>query len=376
MDVSSLFAPLGLLVLERLPEGRFVRRGPLPRWTQSLRAEPIRTEAPFDIETIFPFLGAFLEQAESAWQGEPGTRVSSDFWTEVGQNGEEVHLEAAAVRLDHTSVLVIARNNRLFVQQRLVLQRARELRLVHDELMREFELKDILVHAIVHDLAAPLHSILGVLSLLDEQSPPEPTRRWIQIALHAALRQRQLVQEILDVFSAEKSDLTQAPVAGAEAPQLGQVISLVMNELDPVVRSRGIRLETEFHGPDWKVVAEETRLFRVLTNLLDNALRSSPDGGTIRLVVSSEKDSLYVRVEDEGPGVPLEVLPRLFEKFAKGGARRGTGLGLYFCRITLERWGGGIGYEPRAEGGARFWIRLRRSDAPANGERRGQPADR
>jgi signal transduction histidine kinase len=375
MDLSPLFGPLEILVLERLADGRFVRRGPLPRWTFALAAAPIRGEAPMQIDSVFPFLAAFLEQAEGAWRGEAGTRVASDFWTEAGASGDEIHLEASAVRLDCSSVLAIAQNNRLFLQQQLVLQRARELRLVHDELMHEFELKDILVHAIVHDLASPLHSILGALSLLDEQAGNEATRQWIRIALQAAMRQRQLVQEILDVFSAERGEQLESPPATG-GPDLRRVIAQVVTELEPVARQRGIRLEVQFKGPEAQVIAEEPRLFRVLTNLVDNALRSSPDRGSIRVVAAPEDRSMMVGIEDDGPGVPFEVLPRLFEKFAKGGPRRGTGLGLYFCRITVERWGGGIGYEPRPEGGARFWIRLKRSDAPQDGGRHGQSADR
>jgi signal transduction histidine kinase len=67
---------------------------------------------------------------------------------------------------------------------------------------------------------------------------------------------------------------------------------------------------------------------------------------------------VVIAVEDEGEGVAAETLPRLFEKFAHDPRAGGTGLGLYFCRITIEQWGGGIGYEPRVPVGSRFWIRL------------------
>src|SRR5262249_40028972 len=102
------------------------------------------------------------------------------------------------------------------------------------------------------------------------------------------------------------------------------------------------------------------RLFRVLTNLLDNAIRHSPRGGVVRVSARPENSSIAVFVEDEGPGVSARLMPRLFEKFARGwDSPSGSGLGLFFCRITVGNWGGGIGYERRAEGGSRFWIRLR-----------------
>ncbi|HEY8091492.1 MAG TPA: ATP-binding protein, partial [Polyangiaceae bacterium] len=75
-------------------------------------------------------------------------------------------------------------------------------------------------------------------------------------------------------------------------------------------------------------------------------------------------------VEDEGPGVPPALLPHLFQKFARGrDPAAGTGLGLYFCRITVESWGGAIGYEARPGGGARFWVRLRRAVAAGEADR-------
>jgi signal transduction histidine kinase len=117
------------------------------------------------------------------------------------------------------------------------------------------------------------------------------------------------------------------------------------------------------------VIAEEMRLFRVLTNLVDNALRYSPPGGAVRIPTRREEGTVTVCVEDEGPGVAPDLLPRLFEKLARGRDRSaGTGLGLFFCRITVENWGGAIGYERREGGGSTFWIRLK--SAPGSSSQR------
>jgi signal transduction histidine kinase len=73
-----------------------------------------------------------------------------------------------------------------------------------------------------------------------------------------------------------------------------------------------------------------------------------------------EEGFLRIAIEDEGPGVPPEVVPQLFQKFVRHGKSRGkAGLGLFFCRITIEQWGGTIGCEPRAGGGTTFWFRLK-----------------
>jgi signal transduction histidine kinase len=108
-------------------------------------------------------------------------------------------------------------------------------------------------------------------------------------------------------------------------------------------------------------LADEMRLIRVLANLLDNAVRACRSGGTtIRVATLSEGEMFVICVEDDGPGVSPELVPRLFEKFARTRSG-GTGIGLFFSRISVENWGGGIGYERSKTGGARFWIRLRRA---------------
>jgi K+-sensing histidine kinase KdpD len=74
-----------------------------------------------------------------------------------------------------------------------------------------------------------------------------------------------------------------------------------------------------------------------------------------------KQEQILVAIDDEGPGVPKELAGNLFQKFAQGKGRSGKiGLGLYFCRMTVERWGGSIGHEPGASGGSRFWFQLTR----------------
>jgi signal transduction histidine kinase len=220
--------------------------------------------------------------------------------------------------------------------------------------MREIERKDILLHTIVHDLTAPLHSIVGSLSLLRECELPAKAMRWTELAIDAAARQRALIAEILDVFVAEQGSEAAPETLSAD---LARAIERALAEREPVARLRQVTLVADIQAVA-PVVAEETRLLRVLTNLLDNAIRHSPSGGTVKITSTLRDEAIRIDVEDEGAGVSAETMPRLFEKFAHDPRAGGTGLGLYFCRITMEHWGGGIGYETRVPHGSRFWIRL------------------
>jgi signal transduction histidine kinase len=371
MDLTALPASLGNLVLERLGDGRFLAQGGMPPWCRDLRPG-VEWQSPVVVQDVFPFLSVFLPVAERAWQSAPPVRADSELWTEACSCGSgDVHLLASAVKVLDASALVILRNDALFQNSQNLLQRGRELRLVHAALMKEREEKDILIHGIVHDLMSPLHSILGALSLLAERMQPEPDADLVHLATMAANRQRDLIVEILDVFNAEVAALNQVVPEGVE---LVTVLDRVLEEREPVARGRSVRIERDVAVERAQVLGEEVRLFRVLTNLVDNALRYSPPGGVVRIGVRAPDSGIAVCVEDDGPGVPPDMIPRLFGRFARGRDRSsGSGLGLFFCRMTVENWGGAIGYERREGEGSRFWFRLKR--APAQERRQVAPRD-
>lgn len=369
MDMTALLPALEAVAFERLPDRRFIARGGVPTWCTAVRPN-VDFASPIVLEDVFPFLTVFLPEAERAW-GDASSRapVESDLWTEGDHRGRDVHLRGAAVRVGVSEVLVVLRSDQLFLQHQSLLQRARELRMVHGSLMKQIEQKDIVVHAVVHDLVAPLHTILGILSLLGERPREEPEAGLIQLGIDAAKRQRDLIGEILDIFVVESGGVRDDV---HESVDLSDVLRRVVAEREPVARSRGVRIEVTDDGTA-SVVAEEMRLFRVLTNLLDNALRYA--ASVVRIRTRREDAVVMVHVEDDGAGVPLELISRLFEKLAHGrDGASGTGLGLFFCRITVESWGGGIGYEKRPEGGSRFWIRLK--GAPRRTEERTRKEDR
>ncbi|WP_437731003.1 sensor histidine kinase [Sorangium sp. So ce1335] len=374
---TSLLAALDKLVLERLHDGTFILRGEPPPWFLRLGIAPPWRETPLRIDSALPFLEVFLPEAERAWSAESdadaggSSSVQSDCWTQMTEDDEALHLEATALCVGPARLLVITRNDALFHERRRVLQRARELRLVHEALSREVERKDLLVHCIVHDLSGPLNSLLGALSLLEEQPLPEKSAGLAGIALKAALRQRELIREILDTFAAEATAPGGPGDDLAEVADLRVTVAQVVEALLPMACSRGVRLEgppTPEDGRPWSVVGEERRLARVISNLVENALRFTAARTSVRVALHDEPGWARVTVDDEGPGVSPAVAPRLFQKFARGSdPGAGSGLGLYGARIAVERWGGAIGYEARPGGGARFWLRLRRAGAATTG---------
>jgi CheY-like chemotaxis protein len=110
----------------------------------------------------------------------------------------------------------------------------------------------------------------------------------------------------------------------------------------------------------WWVHGEATRLERIFSNLLENALRYTSAGSKVTIGLTDDGEFVRAFVDDEGPGLPADLSPaQIFALFSKGKEGGGkAGLGLYFCRLTVERWGGTIGCESLPQRGSRFWFRL------------------
>lgn len=223
---------------------------------------------------------------------------------------------------------------------------------------RDLEKQDILLHTIVHDLASPLSGIVGCLTAIEDGVPKEEElARLISLALRQAHRQERLIEQILDVFRAHHDDRSHL---GAPPPDVGVVARRLVENLGPSFSLHRVGLRLVDHRPAGfaRVVGEETRLERVIANLLDNGLRHAPEGSEVILCLEGDEAAAEVSVLDRGPGVPEHRREELFQKLRQGESRGKLGLGLYFCRITVHRWGGQIGYAPREERGARFWFRL------------------
>jgi len=200
--------------------------------------------------------------------------------------------------------------------------------------------------------------------LLAREELSDTAQRRLKIGREAADKLEQQIRTTLDVFSAELETLETFSADPEKAPNLFDCLKSVVEILLPAAALKEIDLLVDpalDEGGKWQVIGERSRLERVLFNLLDNAIRYAPSGGKVRIRVLEMENEIRVRVEDSGPGVPEGEVNGLFRKFFQGSGRRGkAGLGLYFCRIVIERWGGRVGYEPLPEGGSCFWFQLPR----------------
>ena len=166
----------------------------------------------------------------------------------------------------------------------------------------------------------------------------------------------------MNTFSTEVESLESFTNGVDEPPDVLASARNVVELLTPtfVLNKMHLRLSEDIDtSANWQIVGDKSRLDRIFANLVENAFRHSPQNSTVTIKLEQQDDFIIISVEDEGSGVPEEIADTLFQKFTQGNNSSGkSGLGLYFCKITVERWGGEIGFAPRKGGGSRFWFRL------------------
>src|SRR5579863_4561732 len=362
---ESFLAGQGYALFEYVSDGDFLLIGKWPDWCANIwGAQPSRDQL-IGLADKSPFLENFLLDAEEFWRANSPGSVNSGNWIERGADGSDIPLEASARTLDGKRILLIQNLSETFGQQQQWFQTARDSLLEHEKLLKEIQKKEILLHCIVHDLTQPLSAMNGVFSLLKREALPATLKKYVTAGERESQRQELMIRGILGAFSSDLAAQQAKDVTAAEIPDLLACAKQALEEFSTAFRERGIhlRLDPRTDGTrDWHVVGDASRLDRIFGNLLENAMHYTPKGSTVTIGLEDHGDSALAFVDDEGPGLPPgQRVDQLFALFAKGKTNAGkAGLGLYFCKITVERWGGTIGARTREQGGSRFWFRLPR----------------
>ncbi|MEM7725452.1 MAG: HAMP domain-containing sensor histidine kinase [Cyanobacteria bacterium P01_A01_bin.45] len=356
---ADILAFLNILVLERVRKDLFKITGTIPHWLDRFCDEELHPGKTVLVPNEkFPFVENFLIDAEEYWQNNSSKPLKSGYWSELDLSGEESHLEASALSLNERKILLIELADDIYQEKEKFIQKARENNLNYQRYHRDTQKKEILIHCLIHDIAGQLSGINCCLALLELEHLTPKGKERLDIGKKQTLRQEMLLRGILKAFSDEVENSDELNYSTDILKTIQDIIEL----LHPTFGLSKIELKLADDidkQASWGVVAEKSRLERVIFNLLENALRYSPSGSTVKLNLKQDKEYITFMVEDQGIGVEPEVAKNLFQKFSQGQNVSGkSGLGLYFCRITVERWGGKIGFLPVPEGGARFWFKL------------------
>lgn len=209
-----------------------------------------------------------------------------------------------------------------------------------------------------HELRSPLTALRGELELaLRRERAPEEYRRVLASALEEAERLSCLAEDLLALARSDAGAIEARPRPADLTETIGRIVERHRGRAE----ARTIRLETDLE-PGLRGACDPDLLDRMLTNLIDNALKFTTPGGQVGVAARREGDDLVIVVEDTGAGVRDEDLDRIFNRFYRADAARtsteGTGLGLSIVRTAALAHGGMVAVENRPDGGARFTVRL------------------
>ncbi|WP_120716328.1 CHASE3 domain-containing protein [Tsuneonella amylolytica] len=230
------------------------------------------------------------------------------------------------------------------------------------ERKRVEDMKTEFVSTVSHELRTPLTSIGGSLGLLAAGAVGplnEKAARLVNIAHGNCERLIRLINDILDIEKIESGKMQ----FDLRRMMLGPLVDRTAAANRGFADKHGVTVETQL--PPWPiaVMGDPDRLEQLLTNLVSNAIKHSPEGGVVEIGIGNAGQRARIEVRDRGAGVPEAFRGRIFGKFAMADqsdsrARGGTGLGLAIAREITERHGGTVGFEDRTGGGTVFFVEL------------------
>jgi PAS domain S-box-containing protein len=263
--------------------------------------------------------------------------------------------DVAALETLSGQVAVALRNSKLMEEVR---QKATELEGVNAELRRLDEMKADFVSMLVHDLRTPMTGILGSSEIIEELLEGEVDERimnLVRIIPKESKRLIDLINNILDFYRLEDTGITVSP-----APLAVETLVREAYEGAKVIADRqGVEFTLALEPGLPMIIGDEAKLLQVLSNLVGNALKFTPDGGKVNISADAGDGMVAISIADTGVGIPKDEIPHLFEKFktfrtASDRRVRGSGLGLYIARAIVEAHGGTISVDSKQGEGSTF----------------------
>lgn len=214
-------------------------------------------------------------------------------------------------------------------------------------------LKHNLSLAAIHDLKSPLTAMVASLQLIDDPDmDPEMRGKLLAVAAEGSRDMQKLIQVLLDTERMEISEL----VLKRQSLDAGQLIQEAVSRFLPVSKDTGIELNLPAAAGLPGMYADRDLVFRVFENLVLNAFKYSRRGGKIDISARFEGGVFYFSVSDTGQGIAPEHIEKVFGKYFRvegqeTQSRKGSGIGLYFCRLAVEAHGGKISIDSRLGSG-------------------------
>lgn len=250
---------------------------------------------------------------------------------------------------------------------------ARSFNHMMDKVSASFERQKRFSASAAHELKTPLATILVNLEVLelDGKTSPDRMEKVLTIVKANTERMIRLVEDLMRLTSDKDHEME-------EEVELSEVFTITLDELSPLIRKKDLTVSIE-NTPDISLTGSRVMLYRVMSNLLENAAKYNREHGSISIVTGRDDNGVTVKIEDTGIGIPEEALPHIFEPFyrvdqSRSRAVGGAGLGLPLVKDIVEKHGGEVTVKSAAGEGTTFILRFPASYRGV--ERRGRVSPR
>jgi chemotaxis family two-component system sensor kinase Cph1 len=216
--------------------------------------------------------------------------------------------------------------------------------------------RDDVVAVVSHDLKNPLQVIgMSAAVLRGRVAGDARAAELVATTERAVARMNGLIHDLLDLAQIESGRFDLAPSPCAASRLVADAVAM----LAPIAEAKGVRLAWRGDGEAW-VLADAERVFQVLSNLLGNAIKFTPAGGSVTVGLHAEPAAVRFAVRDTGPGIPAIELAHVFDRYwqARRGRSAGSGLGLYIAKGIVDAHGGRLWAESVVGAGATFSFTL------------------
>ena len=217
----------------------------------------------------------------------------------------------------------------------------------------------MLLRTVSHDLRNPLGVVLASTALLLKSNLPpdkeERARRQVEAIQRAGNRMNRLIRDLLDFASIQAGRLS----VSLRPQEVAAMVNEVLEVTEPLATTKSLRLVADV-APGLAIRCDHDRVIQLFSNLVGNAVKFTPDGGTITVHAAADGEVVRFSVTDTGPGISADELPHVFDRYyqAQRKNRDGIGLGLSIARGIVEAHGGRIWVESEEGKGSTFFFTL------------------
>ncbi len=236
---------------------------------------------------------------------------------------------------------------------------------LNDQLQRALRARDDTLSVVSHDLRNPVNAVKMLAGALlqrgNQDRLPEDVREQISVVRSAAQQMDTLIQDLLDVSRAEAGRFG----VDTQTVSTDALLRDALRTLAPLASDKGVRVVMAWPDTLPDVTVDPERIVQVVSNVVGNAIKFTPTGGTITVTAAGRPDEVLVSVADTGPGVAPDHLPHIFDRYWQSSRRnRGAGLGLPIAKMIVEAHGGRIWVDSPSGGGATFHFTLPLQSGP------------